>query len=343
MKRIQSLDILRGATMALMILVNNPGCWKTAWPPLLHAPWNGLTFADLVFPLFLFAMGVSMYLSLRKGGFRLSWKIGKRALLLIGIGLLLNFVSCFVRGNDLSLFRVTGVLQRFGLCFGIAAVLVCTLPHKVLPYLAGGLLIAYEGILLAGNGFVQGPENILARFDGALIPAAHLYGADGGVDPEGILSTLPCIAHTLLGFLTGKLMAEKKTRRVLYWGLTLSAAGLVASIWIPLNKTVWSPSFALLLCGLGTLILCGLYWLIDEKQLCRRNGFFLTFGTNAIYCYIVAAVLAWILDGSGFHKWYSLNIGAQGALLSLAYAVACVLLVWLSALPLRRRGIYLKL
>ena len=342
MKRIQSLDILRGATMALMILVNNPGSWKAAWAPLLHAPWNGLTIADLVFPLFLFVMGVSMYLSLRKGGFKLNWKIAKRALLLIGIGLLLNLIGGFVRGKEISLLRFTGVLQRFGLCFGIAAVLVCTLPHTALPYLAGGILLAYEGILLSGNGFVPGTENILFRFDSRLIPPAHLYNADG-VDPEGLLSTLPCIAHTLLGFLAGKLIAERKTRPVLYLGLGLTAAGLLASFWIPLNKTVWSPSFALLLCGLGTLILCGLYWLIDEKNRCRHNGFFLTFGTNAIYGYIVSIVLAWILDGSGFHKWYSLNIGARGALLSLAYAVICVLIVWLCALPLRRKDIYLKL
>lgn len=342
MKRIQSLDILRGATIALMVLVNNPGSWKTAWPPLLHAEWNGLTIADLVFPLFLFVMGVSMYLSLRKGGFRLSWKIGKRALLLIALGLLLNLIGCFVRGKGLAFYRFTGVLQRFGLCFALAAAVVCSLPHKVLPWLSGGLLLAYEGILLSGNGFVHGPENVIARFDSALIPAAHLY-SNNGIDPEGLLSTIPCLAHTLLGFLTGRMVAERRTRQTLYWGLGLALGGLLASLWIPLNKTVWSPSFTLLLCGIGTLLLCAFYYLCDEKKFWRHNDFWLVFGTNAIYCYVVSDVWAWILDGSGFHKWYSLTIGCRGALWSLAYAIVCVLLVWLSALPLRRKGIYLKL
>ena len=344
MKRIQAIDILRGATVALMVLVNNPGSWASAWAPLKHADWNGLTLADLVFPLFLFVMGVSMYFSMHKGGFKLSWKLLKRTLMLIAIGLALNWIGEIIWAHSFSLstLRLTGVLQRFGLCFGISALLVCLLPHKSLPWVAGGILAAYSAILLAGNGYSYSADNIIAKFDGALIPAAHLY-LDNGIDPEGILGTLPCIAHTLIGFLIGKLIYERKEKGTAITGAVLLAVGLLISIWMPLNKKIWSPSFVLVLCGLGTLLLCAIYYLVDEKNIWTRSGFFRAFGTNAIYCYVMGHVVAWIMDGSGFHHWYATSCASTSPWLSFAYAVACVLLVWLSVLPLQRRGIFLKL
>lgn len=344
MKRVQSIDILRGATIALMILVNNPGSWATVWAPLRHATWNGLMFADLVFPLFMFVMGVSMYLSLSRGGFKLKWKMLKRTLLLIGIGLLINWISGIVWSHDWSLsgLRVTGVLQRFGLCFGLCAVMVCVLPHRSLPWISAGILGLYAAILLLGDGYVHGAENVVARIDRFLIPEAHLY-SDNGIDPEGILSTLPCLAHTLIGFLVGKLVSERKAKGTLLSGTLLLAAGLIVSIWLPLNKKVWSPSFVLVLCGMGTLVLCLLYYLVDERALWKHYGFFKAFGTNAIFCYVMGDVVAWLMDGTGLHRWYSLNIVNGSALLSLCYALACVLLVWLAVLPLYKRHLFLKL
>lgn len=344
MKRVQSLDILRGATVALMVLVNNPGSWAAVWAPLRHTSWNGLLFADLVFPLFLFVMGVSMYFSLCKGGFRLNLKMLKRTLMLIGIGLALNWISSIVWSHEWSLasLRYTGVLQRFGLCFGLCAVLVCTLPHKSLPWISAGILGVYAAILLLGNGYVYGPENIAARADRLLIPEAHLY-SDNGIDPEGLLSTFPCLAHTLIGFLVGKLVYEKKARGTLLSGIVLLALGLLASFWLPLNKKIWSPSFVLVLCGIGTLVLCLLYYLADERSLWTRYGFFMAFGTNAIFCYVMGDVVAWLADGSGLHRWYALNVVDGSSLLSFCYAAGCVLLVWLSVLPLYKRKIFLKL
>ena len=343
-KRIQAIDILRGATVALMILVNNPGSWEAVWGPLKHAAWNGLTLADLVFPLFLFVMGVSMYFSLRKGGFKLSWKILKRALMLIFIGLVLNWMGSafWTHSFGLSSLRYTGVLQRFGLCFGLSALLVCLLPHKSLPWVGVAFLAAYTGILLAGNGYAYGPENILSRFDRALIPDAHLY-LDNGIDPEGILSTLPCLSHTLAGFLIGKLVAEKKERATLLSGIALLAAGLLISIWLPINKKIWSPRFVLVLCGLGTVLLVAIYYITDEKRILKGTRFFRDFGTNAIYCYVIAHFIAWALSGTGFHEWFMGLFAAPSAWSSLAYSVLCVLLTWLSVIPLRRKGIYLKL
>ncbi len=344
MKRIQSIDILRGATVALMVLVNNPGSWACVWPPLRHAAWNGLTLADLVFPLFLFVMGVSMYFSFRKSGYRLSWKVLKRALLLVGIGLLLNWIGGMVWSHSASLteLRWTGVLQRFGLCFGIGAVLVCTLPHKALPWVSAFILALYAGILLLGNGYAYSADNILSRADRFLLPEAHLY-LDNGVDPEGILSTLPCIAHTLIGFLVGKLLADKNARKTLLTGAALLGIGLLVSLWLPLNKKVWSPSFVLVLCGIGTLLLCILYYLTDEKHIWKHTGFFMAFGTNAIFCYVMGHVVAWILDGSGAHRWFAQTYASTSVWLSFAYAVFCVLLVWLSVRPLQRRGLFIKL
>lgn len=344
MKRVQSLDILRGATVALMVLVNNPGSWAAVWAPLRHASWNGLLFADLVFPLFLFVMGVSMYFSLHRGGFKLSWKMLKRTLLLIGIGLIINWISGIVWSHEWSLasLRYTGVLQRFGLCFGICAVLVCTLPQRSLPWISAGILGVYAAILLLGNGYVYGPENVVARVDRLLVPEAHLY-SDNGLDPEGLLSTLPCLAHTLIGFLVGKLVYEKKAKETLLSGVALLALGLLIALWLPLNKKVWSPSFVLVLCGMGTLVLCLLYYLVDERGLWKHYGFFKAFGTNAIFCYVMGDVVAWVMDGSGLHRWYALNAVDGAPLLSFYYAVACVLLVWLSVLPLYKRKIFLKL
>ena len=342
MKRIESIDILRGMTIALMILVNNPGSWTAVYPPLRHAAWNGFTPTDLVFPLFLFVMGVSMYFSFRKSGFRLSWKVLRRTLLLIGIGLALNWLGRLIGSHSASLagLRLTGVLQRLGLCFGIGAVLVCTLNHKWLPWIALTLLGGYTVLLLTGNGYAYGAENLLSRVDRALIGEAHLY-SDNGIDPEGLLSTIPSIAHTLTGFLVGSMVAQKKNRTALWAGIGLVAAGLALSPWLPLNKKIWSPSYTFFTCGLGTLLLCLLYWLLDEKRRWHRDGFFKAFGTNAIYCYVMSHLVAWLLDGTGLHGAL-MGLAGDSAFTSLLYALLCILLTWLTVLPLFRRGIFLK-
>lgn len=350
MARIQSIDILRGGTIALMVLVNNPGNWQYNWAPLHHAEWNGLMFADLVFPLFLFIMGVSMYFSLSKGGFKLSWKMLRRALLLILIGLVLNWLSGAVWGGGLSLsgLRYTGVLQRFALCFGISALLICLLPRKSLPWIAIILLAGYSVALLLGDGYVYGPENIVARADRAIIPQNHLYN-DHGIDPEGLLSTIPGIAHTLIGFLVGALIGKRRQGETLLVGIGLLAIGLLASIWLPVNKKIWSPSFVLVLCGIGTLLLCGIYYLTDEKAVWRKSGFFKAFGSNAIYCYVISHFIGWAFILCGFQRWISqlcTDIGANSpisaTLISLGYSLLVVLVTSLTTLPLYKKGIYIK-
>ena len=342
-KRVESVDVFRGITMAFMLVVDNPG--GVAFAPLNHADWNGFTPTDFVFPAFVFVMGVSMYLSLRKQDFRLSWKVLRRFVLLFGLGLLCNWISHCVWSGTLADFgsvRIPGVLQRLALCYGACAVLVCSVKHRWLGWVAGGLLAAYSALLLLGNGYVHGPENILARVDAALLGPAHLYKADNGVDPEGLLSTLPAVAHTLIGFLVGKMLMDKDLRKMDAVGTLLLAGGFLLSFLLPVNKKVWSPSFVLVCCGAATLLLSLFHWLIDEKDVWKRTGFWKTFGSNAILCFLLCYVLVWGMHLTGGHRAIMDALG-NNEWTSLLYALCGVLLVYCLVLPLHKKNIYIKL
>lgn len=338
MKRVQAIDVLRGMTLAFMILVNLPGSWGAVFPMLGHAAWNGMTPTDFIFPNFVFVMGVSMFFSLRKQDFTLNGKILKRFLLLLGFGLLVNTISHFIHGSETI--RFSGVLQRFALCFGVSALLVCKVNHKYLPWIVLGILAGYSALLLLGNGYEYGPDNILSRVDRAVL-GKHMY-SDNGIDPEGLLSTLPAIANTLLGFLVGKILASGDFRKMDSLGTALLVAGLLLAYLLPLNKKVWSPSFVLVVCGLGTLLLNLLQYIIDERGWWKHTGFFKVFGTNAIYCYLVSDVLYWLFYPTGFNPWVMGLMGVN-RWTSLLFAVCSLLVVYLVALPLYKRKIFLKL
>ena len=338
MKRVQAIDVLRGMTLAFMILVNMPGSWGAVFPMLGHAAWNGMTPTDFIFPNFVFVMGVSMFFSLRKQDFTLNGKILKRFLLLLGFGLLVNTISHFIHGSETI--RFSGVLQRFALCFGVSALLVCKVNHKYLPWIVLGILAGYSALLLLGNGYEYGPDNILSRVDRAVL-GKHMY-SDNGIDPEGLLSTLPAIANTLIGFLVGKILASGDFRKMDSLGTALLLAGLLLAYLLPLNKKVWSPSFVLVVCGLGTLLLSLLQYIIDERGWWKHSGFFKVFGTNAIYCYLVSDVLYWLFYPTGFNPWVMGLIGVN-RWTSLLFAVCSLLGVYLVALPLYKRKIFLKL
>ena len=265
-KRVESLDVFRGLTMVFMLIVDNPG--GKAFAPLNHATWNGFTPTDFVFPTFIFVMGVSMYLSLRKQEFRLSWKVFKRFALLFGLGLLCNWIGkCVWNGHIVGVenLRILGVLQRLALCYGISALLVCTVKHKWLGWVAGGLLVAYSAVLLLGNGYEDGPDSILARFDASVLGLNHMYRQGKTIDPEGLLSTIPAVAHTIIGFLVGKMLVEKDFRKMDAVGTLMLVGGFLFSYLLPVNKKIWSPTFVLVCCGVATLILSLFHWLIDEK------------------------------------------------------------------------------
>ena len=342
-KRVESVDVLRGLTMAFMLVVDNPG--GPVYTPLDHAQWNGFTPTDFVFPTFVFVMGVSMYLSMSKSGFKLSWKVLKRFLLLLGIGILINWISKCVWNKAWMGFetvRLSGVLVRLALCYGLSALIVCLVNEKWLGWIVTALLVGYGALLLLGNGYSEGTDSILYKVDSFLIGQNHMYMKGKVIDPEGICSTLPAVAHTLIGFLVGNRLANKEFRKMDAWGTALLAAGLLLMWWMPLNKKVWSPTFVLVACGMATLLLSLFHYLIDEKGLWKHTAFWKVFGSNAILCYLLCDVVVWVMHLTGWHSGIMQWMGVS-KFTSLVYALGGMLLIYLIVRPLYKRKIFIRL
>ena len=222
-KRLVSLDVLRGITVCGMILVNNAGACGYAYAPLKHAKWDGFTPADLVFPAFMFIMGVSIYLSLNKSNF--DWRVSiarilRRTALIFVSGVALKWILAFIATgeyNTLENLRIMGVLQRLGICYGIVALLAVTVRHRLFPTIIAVLLVGYYLLQLFGNGFEKCAGNIVSMVDYAVLGKSHMYlGGAQFVDPEGILSTIPAIAQVMIGFLCGKVIVGEKEIDVRY-------------------------------------------------------------------------------------------------------------------------------
>lgn len=379
-KRLLALDILRGITIAGMILVNNPGSWSHLYAPLAHAPWNGLTPTDLVFPFFMFIMGISTFISLRKYQFRFSAsaarKIVRRSILIFLIGMAIGWFSRFCSywttpHEGLSFaeklwesvwtfdrMRILGVMQRLALCYGGTALIALTVKHKRIPYIIAGLLIGYFVLLLCGNGFAYNETNILSVTDRAILTPAHMY-KDNGIDPEGLLSTLPALAHVLLGFWVGKQLLERTspdsdcctniTRQIVYLfvtGALLTFIGFLLSYGCPINKKVWSPTFVLVTCGLASTLLALLIYIIDLKGYKRWSRFFESFGVNPLFMYVLGGVLGIIFGSIGLKSFLYKDclapwLGDTGG--SLAYALLFVGINWCIGYQLYKRKIYIKL
>ena len=380
--RILALDILRGITIAGMIMVNNPGSWSNVYAPLGHAQWNGLTPTDLVFPFFMFIMGISTFISLRKYNFEASGsairKILRRTILLYLVGLGIAWFSLTMRNfNSAELtglpffqrlgqsmwnfdeIRILGVIPRLAICYGVASIIALTMKHKYIPYLIAVLLIGYFILLLAGNGFAYDRTNILSIVDYKILGEAHMYN-DNGIEPEGILSTIPAIAHVLLGFYIGKIMMEtkdihEKIERLFIFGAILTFCGFLLSYGCPINKKIWSPTFVLTTCGLGSTLLALLIWIIDVKGYKRWSRFFETFGINPLFMYVLGAVLSIIIGNIMVYaggKTISLKGYIYNNLLqpvfgdypaSLVYALLFVGFNWIFGYYLYKKKIYIKL
>ena len=373
-QRLHALDVLRGLTVAFMILVNTPGTWSHVYAPLCHSPWNGLTLADLVFPAFMFMMGVSMHISLRKYDFRLqkalAWKILRRVIVLFCLGLFIYGLSGFlatlnnqygeagcwqVAFASLADIRILGVLQRLALCYGVAALLVTAVRHRMLPYVIGGILLSYYVVLVVGHGFSRGPENWLAQVDQWLLGLSHMYN-DHGIDPEGVLSTWPSVAHVLIGFCFGKICLERSglehrlNRIFLYASLCLLVGFLLQDL-CPLNKKVWSPTFVLVTCGFTALLLAILLWYMDMQGMLRHTLCFDVFGMNPLFCYVLSEVLIILTDYFPLHG-HSVHQSAyetlaflcgDNAFTSLLYALLSVCVVGVMGYILYRKKIYIKI
>lgn len=387
-KRLLALDILRGVTIAGMILVNNPGSWGHIYAPLEHAEWIGLTPTDLVFPFFMFIMGISTYISLKKYNFEFSHaaalKILKRTIVIFIIGMAIGWFSrfCYYWSSapaDLSFgenlwasvwtfdrMRILGVMQRLALCYGATAIIALTLKHRYIPYLIVTLLLGYFILLVFGNGFAYNETNILSIVDRAILTPAHMY-KDNGIDPEGVLSTIPAIAHVLLGFYVGRLMLDgnKSEDRASFLnsqlitlflvGVILTFSGFLLSYGCPISKKIWSPTFVLVTCGLASSFLALLIWIIDVKGYKKWCTFFESFGVNPLFMYVLGGVLS-ILFGSINFPWDGGSISIHGFLYnklltpvlgelngSLAYALLFVAINWCIGYQLYKRKIYIKI
>ena len=353
-QRILSLDILRGITVAGMILVNNG--WGESYEMLQHARWNGLTPCDLVFPFFLFIMGISCYLSLVKSEFKPTPKvlrrIIKRTVLLFAIGLFIHWFDNALSGDyGLAHLRIWAVLQRIALCYCAVSLFALFCNHRYTLPVAALLLVIYSAILIFGNGYAEDADiNILAQTDLRLFGYEHLYHKSP-VDPEGLLGTISSIAHVMLGFYCGQLIrkkesVEQKVIALFVVGTVLVVAGWLLSYGLPLNKHVWSPSYVMVTCGLASLLQALLMYVIDIQQKKGWTTFFHVFGVNALALYVSSELLAILLGNYGISETVYGWIHAVVPPLkpaSLVYAVYFVLLNFAIGYVLYRKKIYIKL
>jgi predicted acyltransferase len=338
-RRLDSVDALRGLTVAAMLLVNNPGDWGHVFAPLRHAEWHGCTPTDLIFPFFLFIVGVSVALASRT-----AW-LG-RALRLLAFGLALNLVGYLV--TDGPTFRIPGVLQRIGLCYGAVALLAWHTRERTQWVVFGVLVVGYGLLLLAGES-LEPFANLADRVDTALLaPFVYQFEAISGRghDPEGLLSTLPAIATTLAGVFAGRWLRGGRRQRLALAGALFLGAGFACQFVLPFNKNLWTPSFVLWTAGWAMLATAIAHELIDRRGWPALGR---SLGRNAIALYVGSMLMAYgliALDPAGafyaraFASWLVPLVGRHGA--SLAFAVAFVALWWLIARVLEARRVYLR-
>ncbi|MEL4180238.1 acyltransferase family protein [Roseateles sp. PN1] len=350
-KRYASVDALRGLTVAAMLLVNNPGDWGHVYWPLEHAEWHGCTPTDLIFPFFLFIVGVSIALAF---GSRIeahappapmAKTILVRALRIIGLGLVLHLLAWWLM--DKPEFRIMGVLQRIGLCFALVGCAAVYLRERTQWLLLGGLLLGYTALLL-GAGSLDKLGNIASRVDAAVL-GRHAYewvAATGfGHEPEGLVSTLGALATCLLGLRAGHLLRQGKLQQLLIFGVAAAALGWLVTGVLPFNKQLWTSSFVLWTGGLACLALALAHVLIDQRGWPALGR---SFGVNAIAAYGGAWMCTVLLEGFGLmaplyahgFAWLQPLVGPWGQ--SLAFALAFVAVWAVIVKLLDRRGIYFK-
>ncbi len=364
--RLMALDAFRGITIALMIIVNIPGSWSYVYAPLRHAKWHGCTPTDLVFPFFLYIVGVAMSYSFRKYDHKISpmalQKILKRSALIFLIGLALN---AFPFKTGISNLRILGVLQRIAMAYGVAAVLYLCCSQTKLIFTSAIILIGYWLLLLGfGQGDPYAAETNLVRIiDLKILGERHLWQGIGiPFDPEGLLSTLPSVVTVISGALTGTLIQmasnlKAAVRKLLLMGASAILLGKIWGIVFPINKSLWTSSYVLYTSGLAIIALAVLLWLIDIKGKRKWAFPFVVFGMNSLFLYVLSGV--WIKsylylirttapDGSvlNAYKWLYENIfvPVAGHLNgSLLFAITHVFIFWMILFLLYRKRIFIKI
>lgn len=374
--RLSSLDILRGLTVALMILVNNPGSWSHKFDFLAHSSWDGCTPTDLVFPFFLFIVGASVWFAFRRYDHRLSReslrKILRRGLLIWAVGIVVSKFPYynFLEGEWIGWgnVRIMGVLPRIGLCYMIGSVLVLWLRSTRRIVAAALLLLAGYEILVYALGDATLDGFFGAKIDVALFGEAHVYhgyrdamGQRMAFDPEGLMSTMSAVVNVMLGFLAARMVGENRDgsgmMRVGVWGGIGILAALALNTLIPINKPIWSATYVLYTCGIAAVVWNAVSYLIDGRERVGRVGrVFEVFGTNALFAYILSTLFAKLFAQirvwnaahdalvSPYARWYEtlawLTTPEVGSMLC---ALSLVALCWLVTWPLYRKHIYIKL
>ena len=356
--RIESVDILRGFTIAAMILVNTPGTWSHVYAPLLHAEWHGLTPTDLIFPFFLFIVGISIHFAYKqKPNIKSTYKkIAVRSLKLIGLGLFLGlFLPYPPFLKDFETLRFLGVLQRIGIVFLLTSILYLNCNWKGLVGITCVILLGYWIFL----GYIPLPDGTLPTFDRAsnnwaMYIDSNLLGKHmwkGDYDPEGLLSTLPAVATCICGILVGSLLDTLRDIKLLIIvAFVFLLSGYILNVWFPINKSIWSSSFVLVTSGWATLILSVIYYLTDVKRL-QFGSIFKYVGMNAITIYFLSSFITKIfyltkVGQTTIHGWLYNNLYTHDflsdKLSSLLYALTVVAFYLGLGYFLYKRKIFIK-
>jgi len=372
-RRIYSIDVFRGMTIALMIVVNNPGSWANVYEPLLHAKWHGCTLTDLVFPFFLFIVGAAIRFAFIKWHYFPSKEFYKhifwRTFSIFMAGLLLNAYPFIRQDWDWSTLRVMGVLQRIALAYGISALLIIRYDFRKLIQISAGILLIYWGLLWVGK--TGDPYSLTGNFvrkiDIWILGDSHLYhGFEDGFgkkiafDPEGLLNTLPSIGTVIIGYLIGGMLHTTKNytdciKRMSIFGLSLIGIGLIWGWVFPINKPLWTSSYVLFTGGIAILVLAALTYIIDIIKLKKPFWIFEVFGTNSIFLFIISGIWAKTIMGikmnyqgetvNAYNYLYkSIFFPLAGDLNgSLLFAISHVIGFWLILYWMYRKKIQIKL
>jgi len=380
-ERYYSLDVFRGATVALMILVNNPGSWSNTFSPLSHASWHGCTPTDLVFPFFLFAVGNAMSFvmpKLQQGNSSEFWKkVIKRTVLIFLIGLFLNW-SPFVKWSDTGLVfkpwenvRILGVLQRIALCYFFASVIIYYGKSRMALFIGMMILVIYW-VLSFALGAPGHPYSLSGYFGNAIdfnvLGISHIYKGEGvPFDPEGLTSTLPAIVQVIFGFLVGEYIQLKGKNfemlaKLLLTGVVLVLVGFIWDFSFPINKKIWTSSYVFYTSGLAIITLSMFIYLLEFNNAKGKwSQFFDVFGKNPLFIFVlsgflprVLALLRWVdhVDEKGepvytnilpwFYQNVCKDIASDLRIGSLLYALCIIAFMGVIAYLLDKKKIYIR-
>ena len=380
-ERYYSLDVFRGATVALMILVNNPGSWSNTFSPLAHASWHGCTPTDLVFPFFLFAVGNAMSFvmpQLQQGNSSEFWKkVIKRTILIFLIGLFLNW-SPFVKWSDTGLVfkpwenvRILGVLQRIALCYFFASVIIYYGKSRMALFIGMMILVIYW-VLSFALGAAGHPYSLSGYFGNAIdfniLGISHIYKGEGvPFDPEGLTSTLPAIVQVIFGFLVGEYIQLKGKNfemlaKLLLTGVVLVLVGFIWDFSFPINKKIWTSSYVFYTSGLAIVTLSMFIYLLEFNNAKGRwSQFFDVFGKNPLFIFVlsgflprVLALLRWVdhVDEKGepvytnalpwFYQNVCKDVASDLRIGSLLYALCMIAFMGTIAYLLDKKKIYIR-